>query len=224
VDGRLELERIAAVIRAADPDLVALQEVDRNAQRTGNVDQPAAYSRLTALHGWFGAAMPFQGGEYGQVLLSRWPLLEPRVVRLPGSPGREPRIAVTALVDVTQAARVRWVGLHLDASREDGDRWDQAGALLREFGADGLPTLLAGDFNATPESRVMQRLLDPSTGWEDTAATWAAPTIPAAAPRSRIDFVLASPGGAWETVESQVIPESAASDHRPLLAVLRLRL
>lgn len=222
VDGRLDLNRIAGVIREADPDLVALQEVDRQADRTGKVDQPAEYTRLTGLHGWFGAAMPFQGGEYGQVLLSRWPLEEPRVVRLPGSPGREPRIAVTALVELPQLGRLRWAGLHLDASREDGDRWEQAGALLREFGRDGIPTLLAGDFNATPDSRVMRRLLESSTGWGDTASVGAAPTIPAEAPRSRIDYVLASPRGVWQTVQSRVLPESVASDHRPLWVELRL--
>lgn len=220
VDGRLDLDRITAVIRAADPDLVALQEVDRNAQRTGRVDQPAAYARLTGLEGWFGAAMPFQGGEYGQVLLSRWPLQEPRVVRLPGRPGREPRIAVTALVKVPGIGRIRWTGVHLDAGREDADRWEQASALLREFGGEALPTLLAGDFNATPESRVMRLLLASSGGWRDVAEDRAAPTVPAEAPRSRIDYVLASPQNAWKTVEARVIPEAVASDHRPLLAVL----
>ena len=221
VDGRVDLERSAAVIRAAKPDLVALQEVDRKAKRTGGVDQAAEYARLTTMHAWYGAAMPFQGGEYGQLLLSHWPLREPRLVRLPGTRGREPRIAVTALVDVPQLGRIRWAGLHLDATRDDGDRWAQVGALLQEFRADGIPTLLAGDFNATPDSRVMKRMLEPSSVWEDTTGEWAAPTIPAESPKSRIDYVLASPHGAWRTMESTVIPESAASDHRPLLAVVR---
>lgn len=221
-DRRLDLERIAAVVRAAEPDLAALQEVDRSAQRTGGVDQPSEYSRLTGMHGWFGAAMPFQGGEYGQVLLSRWPMTQPRVLHLPGKPGSEPRIALTALVDVPQTGRIRWAGLHLDAGREDLERWEQAGRLLEEFPGDAIPTLLAGDYNATPESRVMRRLLEPSSGWVDTAAAWAAPTVPAESPRSRIDYVLASPPETWETIESKVIAESVASDHRPLLAVLRL--
>jgi endonuclease/exonuclease/phosphatase family metal-dependent hydrolase len=221
VDGRLDLERIAAVIRGANPDLVALQEVDRKATRTGGIDQAAEYARLTGLHVWYGGAMPFQGGEYGQALLSRWPLEEPRVVRLPGTAGREPRIAVSAFIQVPGLGRIRWVGLHLDASREDGDRWEQAGALLKEWEQDPTPTLLAGDFNATPESRVMRRLLDPGTPWEDTAGTSAAPTIPAEAPRSRIDFVLASPRGFWKTLESKVIPEAVASDHRPLIVTLQ---
>ncbi len=220
VDGRLDLGRIAFVITQARPDLVALQEVDRGATRTGGVDQAAEYARLTGLHGWFGAAMPFQGGEYGQALLSRWPLLDPRVIRLPGSPGREPRIAVSASVDIPGTGRIRWVGVHLDATREDGDRWDQVGALLEEFERGSEPTLLAGDFNATPESRVMRRMLDSATAWEDTAGEGAGPTVPAESPRSRIDFILASPRAAWRTLESQVLPEAVASDHRPLIAVL----
>jgi endonuclease/exonuclease/phosphatase family metal-dependent hydrolase len=66
----------------------------------------------------------------------------------------------------------------------------------------------------------MKRLLEPGAGWVDTAGAMAAPTMPAEAPTSRIDYVLASPVGAWRTVESRVLPEAVASDHRPLLAVL----
>lgn len=223
VDGRLDLPRIAAVITKENPDLVALQEVDRNARRTGNVDQAAEYARLTGLHGWYGAAMPFQGGDYGQALLSRWPLEDPRVIRLPGTPGREPRIAVCAWVRIPKLGRIRWAGVHLDATRDDGDRWNQVGALLEAFGPDTAPTLLAGDFNATPDSRVMTRMLAPGTPWEDTAGNTAAPTVPAEAPKSRIDYVLGSPRGTWQTLESKVLPEALASDHRPLVAVLRIQ-
>jgi endonuclease/exonuclease/phosphatase family metal-dependent hydrolase len=42
VDRKLDVERIAAVIQSVKPDLVALQEVDRNVKRTGGVDQPSA--------------------------------------------------------------------------------------------------------------------------------------------------------------------------------------
>ncbi|MSU37182.1 MAG: endonuclease [Pedosphaera sp.] len=220
LDGRVDLERISRAIRNAKADFVALQEVDRKAERTGDVDQASEYVRLTQMHGWYGAAMPFQGGEYGQVILSRWPLIEPRVVRLPGTKGREPRIATTALVDVPGFGRVRFVCLHLDATREDADRWEQAGALLKEFPSNGIPTLLAGDFNATPESRVMNRMLSSETGWADTAGANAALTNPADVPKVRIDYVLAAPRGKWRVLKSTVIPEAVASDHRPLLVVL----
>ena len=41
VDGKLDLQRIARVITSVKPDLVALQELDRNTTRTEKVDQPA---------------------------------------------------------------------------------------------------------------------------------------------------------------------------------------
>lgn len=221
-DGVVDLERIARVVTGAQPDLVALQEVDRRAQRTGSVDQAAEYIRLIGLNGWYGAAMPFQGGEYGQVLMSRWPLLDPRVVRLPGTPGREPRIAVTSSIEIPGFGKMQWAGAHLDATADDKDRWEQAGALLTEFGKIEWPMLLAGDFNATPESRVMRRLLEPSTGWFDTAGAAASPTSPAEAPTSRIDYILARPGDRWRTLQSTVLPEAKASDHRALLAVVEV--
>lgn len=53
-DGRVDLERIARVIRDSRADLVALQEIDLNTTRTGRVNQAAEYVRLTGLHGKFG--------------------------------------------------------------------------------------------------------------------------------------------------------------------------
>lgn len=221
VDGRVDLERIAAVIRGVRPDLVALQEVDRGARRTGGVDQGAEYVRRTGMQGWFGAAMPFQGGEYGQMLLSRWPLEQPEVIRLPGTAGREPRIAVVARVRVPGVGWMRWAGCHLDASRSDEDRWEQAGALTALLDPGRGPILLAGDLNATPASRVLDRLVGADAVWDDLCATTAGPTIPVEAPRSRIDFILGGPRGCWKCLGSEVVSESTASDHRPVVADLR---
>ncbi|MGB9623936.1 MAG: endonuclease/exonuclease/phosphatase family protein [Phycisphaerae bacterium] len=47
MDRRLDLERIAKVIREAKPDLVAFQEVDRGAERTRRVDEPAGFASFT---------------------------------------------------------------------------------------------------------------------------------------------------------------------------------
>src|SRR5690606_4366306 len=83
VDGKLDLERIAEVIRAAKPDLVALQEVDRNARRTGSVDQPAELARLTEMQVVFGSNIELQGGHYGNAVLSRFPIASERNHLLP---------------------------------------------------------------------------------------------------------------------------------------------
>src|SRR5690606_15119708 len=74
VDRKLDVERIAKIIVAAKPDLVALQEVDQKVTRTRGVDQPAELARLTGMHMAFGGNIRLQGGEYGNAVLSRWPI------------------------------------------------------------------------------------------------------------------------------------------------------
>lgn len=217
VDGKLDLVRIAGVITSARADVVALQEVDQKAKRTGGIDQAAELARLTGLHVAYGKAMDFQGGAYGQVLLSRWPLSDFTVHPLPNPAKAEPRIAISAIVRPPGQPAFRFVGTHLDATRDDTARWQQAARLIELFGSDATPTVLAGDFNARPETRIMQALLKP---FSDASAASPAPTIPAEKPVGRIDFVLLRPATVWRVLSSAVIPEAVASDHRPLLVEL----
>ena len=56
-DGAFDYERIAAVVNAWKPDLVALQEVDVGTRRARGVDQAARLAVLTGLHHAYGAAM-----------------------------------------------------------------------------------------------------------------------------------------------------------------------
>jgi hypothetical protein len=112
-----------------------------------------------------------------------------------------------------------FVGTHLDATRDDTARWQQAARLIELFGADAIPTILIGDLNARPETRIMQALLRPFT---DASARQPAPTSPAENPKARIDFVLLRPATTWRVLSSTVIPEAVASDHRPLLVELIL--
>lgn len=212
LDGKVDLARIAEVIQRSGADLVALQEVDRRAQRTGGVDQAAELGRLTGLHVVFGAAMPFQGGEYGQAILSRLPLSQPAIHQLPQRAGREPRIALA--VQVGEKPGIWFVSTHLDHQLEDV-RVEQARNLDELFGNRPEPVLLAGDFNARPNSPPMQIL----KGWLNTAGDDPQPTIPAGRPRSRIDYI----GGHWRTLRTEVLEEPLASDHRPVRAVIELR-
>jgi endonuclease/exonuclease/phosphatase family metal-dependent hydrolase len=219
VDGKVDLERIARVIRESKADLVALQEVDVKTQRTGRVDQAAEYIRLTGLFGQFGKAIDFQGGAYGGMLLSRWPMEDFTVDLLPNPANREQRIAISARVRVPRLGEFRFVGVHLDASRGDDDRWLQVARLQELFGGSKDPVLLAGDFNDRPGSRVMQRML---ADLEDASAGNPLPTIPAEKPEGRIDYVLLRPRGWWhQGRQSQVLEEPVASDHRPVLVELK---
>ena len=83
LDKRLDLERIARIIRSTEPDLVAVQEVDYKTKRTNNLDTPAELAKLTGLHAYFAKAMDYQGGQYGQLILSRHPLTDTKTHLLP---------------------------------------------------------------------------------------------------------------------------------------------
>lgn len=216
-DGRLDLDRIAQVIRASGADLVALQEVDQKAARSGGIDQAAALARLTGMHHVFGAAMDFQGGAYGQAILSRWPIQNLDLLQLPQRAGREPRIVLRA--SIRAPIPLLFATTHLDHEIEEV-RMEQAAALNASMRSRNAVTILAGDFNAVPESAAMRSLF---TFWRDSAGEIAAPTIPAEQPSRRIDYILVHPGKRWTTIESRVLDEPVASDHRPVIATLRLQ-
>lgn len=213
-DKKLDLLRIAKVIRAADPDLVALQEIDDRTKRTGGVDQAAELARLTGLHGAFGKAIDLQGGGYGQAVLSRFPLGAVTVHPLPALPDREQRVAVEAAVTI-DGKEVAFVTTHLD--HELADLRERQAAKLNDLFASGdRAVILAGDLNATPDSKVLEAL---TAKWQDATAGKGLLTSPAGRPAKQIDHVLSRPAGRFRVVAAKVPDEAVASDHRPVLVV-----
>lgn len=221
--GEIDLERIAAVIRSVDPDVVALQEVDARTARSGGVDQAAELARLTDRHAVFGANLAFQGGQYGNALLLR---VDPEGgfhnEPLPRRADEEPRGALACVVP-GRATPFLAVVTHLDHHADDAARLDQARALLGELDPrrpvdPDLPAILLGDLNDVPDSPTL-RLLE--SAW--TLVGGVAPTAPASRPTRRIDHVLVQPASRWRMSRSVVVDESAASDHRPVLCDLELR-
>jgi len=219
-DGKLDLERLAAVIKQQRPDLVALQEVDRRTNRSGGVDQAAKLAELTGIpHYHFAKAMDFDGGEYGEVVLSQHPIIKTRPIRLPAPGGLEPRVANATWIDMVDEI-VIFVATHLDHT-DDAPRSAQAQAINNALREDTFHAMvLAGDLNAQPGSEPMRVFAEL---WTDAAGTGAAPTFPSNRPERRIDYILVRPPKRWRTISSRVIDEPVASDHRPVLTVLELR-
>jgi endonuclease/exonuclease/phosphatase (EEP) superfamily protein YafD len=87
--------------------------------------------------------------------------------------------------------------------------------LLKEWNG---PAVLAGDLNDIRGSQALQIL---ERDWR-IANDGELPTIPVERPARQIDFVLVRPRERWRLVESRVLPEAVASDHRAILSVLEL--
>ena len=215
--GDFDLDLIASVISQEHPDLVALQEVDFRTRRAQDMDLVSELGERTALVPLFGRAMYYDGGEYGEGILSRYTFLSSRNHPLPAGEGKEPRAALEVRIQLPCGDTIVFIGTHLDHTG-DVDRINQARELREIIAALNLPVILAGDLNARPESRPMEILfedLEPSSG--DMA-----PTIPSDTPRSKIDYVLYGPPERWRVLESRVICDSIASDHCAQLSVLEL--
>ena len=74
MDKKLDLPRIADVIKREHVDLVGLQEVDRGVERTQRIDEIAELARLTRMDYAFAFNLKYQGGQYGVAILSRFPI------------------------------------------------------------------------------------------------------------------------------------------------------
>lgn len=208
-DNKLDLERIAALIREQKPDLVALQEIDNKCRRSQGVDQAAELARLTGLHGVFGKAMDHDGGEYGQAILSKHPIGDTQVHQLPGD--GEPRIAFEAEVKIDGKA-LRMITVHLD-HQQDARRLKQAETLAKALENHHEPMILAGDFNDIPDSAPLKAFAAPWTAVPKQAPAF---TCPAPAPKVEIDHILLR--GLEPKEPAIVLPEAIASDHRPVFA------
>ncbi|MHC4989375.1 MAG: endonuclease/exonuclease/phosphatase family protein [Planctomycetota bacterium] len=217
-DGRLDLERTAAVIADARPDLVALQEVDVGARRTGSIDQAARLAELTGMDHRFGAFMEYDGGEYGLAVLSRIPIRDAQVIRLP--PGRhEPRSALAVTVGRSPSAPpLVFVCVHFDWLADDTARHAQATELVRQLDAVSGPVVVAGDFNDEPGSRVMTLILQHWTNASKPPD--GRMTFPSVEPDREIDYIVSRPDSQVRSSWCRVIDERVASDHRPVLAEL----
>lgn len=217
-DGKLDLGRIAKIIKDAKPDLVALQEVDYTNDRTGRVDQATELAKLTGLTAVPGDNIDYRGGRYGNAALIRGKVLSHKNHPLPSLyPGEQRGVLATTVELGEGAPPVRFLCTHLDHRPKDAERLASV-KFIRELMTqdDGL-ALLAGDLNALPDSEVLKQF---GTHWENPLSTEPLPTFPAAEPIRQIDYVLARPKGQWRTVEATVLDEPIASDHRPLLVVL----
>jgi endonuclease/exonuclease/phosphatase family metal-dependent hydrolase len=222
IDGRVDLERIADVIAAFEPDVVALQEVDVGRARSGGVDQAAVLGERLGLTSSFAPCIERGCERYGIATLTRWVPVSIRQLSLPAVVQRknrdsEPRCALlTRLYWPATESELAVVNTHL--SIKANERAWQVAALLAGLDADEV--VIAGDFNCTPWSAPFRALTGALTG-ALRPATRRARTWPARLPIIPLDHILYR--GPLHVVHAGVWTHGAArraSDHLPVVAEL----
>lgn len=211
--GARHIARIAEVIAAHEPDLVALQEVHRGTWRSRYRDQAEELRERTGLALCFGASLMRGEGAYGNAILTRGRVLHSQTHVLPG--GGEARSLLEALVEIDGGVLTAFV-THFAAGGRLGRaaRLRQAGRVARITRRSRIPFVLAGDFNSTPSSRELGVL----ARGERVVSCLAAASATHRLTRQCLDYIFVD--RRWEIADARVVDEGP-SDHWPILAELR---
>ncbi|HEY5071511.1 MAG TPA: endonuclease/exonuclease/phosphatase family protein [Caulobacteraceae bacterium] len=224
-DRRLDVGRVAEVIAAASPDIVALQEVDVGRARTGGVDQAHRLAQRLRMAFHFNAAMKVEEELYGEAILTALPERLVKAGPLPGYPRiprLEPRGALWVAIELAAGRELQVINTHLGLVPREQQL--QARALVGpewlESPARRDPLLLVGDFNATSATLAYRTLAAKLRDAHAPRPRGAprVPTFPSTMPVLRIDHVFVSRG--IRVLDLTAPADSlarVASDHLPLV-------
>jgi endonuclease/exonuclease/phosphatase family metal-dependent hydrolase len=207
-DGRLALDRVIEVIERNRPDVVALQEVDSRRLQKGQRSPFELLQEAVGEHGVQAKSIVTADGDYGQMLMSRWPLRGTRIHDLTHG-DREPRRAIETEIH-TSVGNFRLVAAHFGLSL--AERRTQARRLAEIARRHPMPTVMLGDFNEWfwPGS-LLQAFKQ-----EFPVRTRHA-TFPSRFPIFRLDRIFCWPS---HTIMRSFVDRQArvASDHLPVIA------
>ena len=224
-----DLDAIAEVIRRQNPDFVTLNEVDVFTNRAGkDVHRARDLAEKLGMEWHFSKAIDRDGGEYGDAVLSKYPILEKRSYRLPCAaeqPGEDRSLCV---IRVQIDGKDLYVAsTHLDHLSGDASRLVQATEIrrIRDTELEG-DLILCGDLNAIPSSNVIATMTSflTNTGPIDQY------TFPSDDPSRKIDYIMYAPIEHFGVQNCQVVSRGDqqvggvdASDHRPVIADIRFQ-
>lgn len=212
----LNVEFAASVIRGVQPAFVTLNEVRCRTADVGPIDQSNEIGRLTGYYPVFGKAIDVLGGDYGNAILTRLPLLEHEVIHIPDPETRaytghyEHRVILRCVLDAGEK-KLTVLCTHFGLNSDEQQL--AVKAVLDIAAKESNPVLLMGDLNLTPDAPELKPLYEV---FEDTCALDPSIlTFPSDVPKIKIDYIFYTKP---VKAESVVCLDTQNSDHRPLIA------
>lgn len=221
MDGEVNIERIADLIRQKKPHLVALNEVDSGVERSGNIDIMEQLSESLEMEPVFSKNLDHEGGEYGNGILTSLPLASSENLHLKQVEEGEQRGLLQAEVEFN-GMEIVFMTTHLDHQSNMNRRSAVEQIIETTQKYSGTPVIIAGDFNTTPGDDVITGMKDFFTDVWEEQGKGPGYTIPVPASKAdrRIDYIFYSynEGESYlQAVHMEVI-NSEASDHLPVFA------
>ncbi|MBV9558277.1 MAG: endonuclease/exonuclease/phosphatase family protein [Pseudolabrys sp.] len=202
-----DLDRIVALIKRWEPDVIALQEVDSRRKLAAG-DPFAILQDALGKHGVSAHSIKTADGHYGQILISCCPIRSSEVHDI-SAPEREPRRAIRADID-TPSGALRIVATHLGLSTRE--RRGQARELLSMAGQTLATTVVMGDFNDWVFAGSVHAMLA-----QELPGRTKFRTFPSQCPLLRLDRIFCRPGRALLTSFRDPTARGI-SDHLPVIA------
>lgn len=217
--GTVDVDAIINLFKKYTADIIALQEVDVNTRRSGNINEAKMIADGLGMYFFFAKAIDYDGGHYGVAILSRMPLRDTQIIVLPidSTLKGEQRVLAVAMLRLTEQRSVIIGCTHLDHQKDARNRELQMEAIKNFARNTSHPFLLAGDFNAETKSDLIHSL---DQVFQRSCGD-CPPTFPAAFPVRTIDFIAFKKSGKIKVLTHQVIPEAYASDHLPVRAIIQ---
>lgn len=205
-NGRLDLTATAEVIKKSDAAIIALQEVERHSIRTVFQDQIKQLSVNTNMNYAYGKSINVLNGQYGNGLLSKYPIEEYKVYDMPSD--REQRTVLRAVINIG-GYRLAVYNVHLGL--KEVERIEQVDFIMKMLETETIDHILMGDMNTKSDklTLITDSMKDSAKGSKKLQQS----TFDEKGVSERIDFIFVSPS--IEVTNYDVLI-SDASDHYPV--------
>jgi endonuclease/exonuclease/phosphatase family metal-dependent hydrolase len=228
-DGKINLKRIAGVIRESDVDIIGLNEVDNQfSKRSDYINQAAWLAEYLQMNYVFGPSLSFKSKkkngdsitvrEYGNALLSKHPILSHQTHPFNYLRVIEGRSLLEASIKINKQMLKIYTS-HLSLNSFLHTR--QTNFILKRMIEAQERVIVFGDWNMKPKAKAWHKITEHFTDVWSVQQQEHGYTFPSMRPRARLDYIFVS--NSFYIVDSEVVKKvPQASDHLPLIATLRL--
>ena len=214
---KIDLPKIAEVIKMSEADIVGIQEVDVRVSRSQMADQAKELAELTGMQYFFSKGIDLEEGEYGTLILTKHQIVDKKRYDLPMVVKSENRSLAVVDIALPGGKVVSFANTHLDLKEEN--KVAQA-HYIKELGAQiDKPLILAGDFNAKPDAEAIKVLAEQFV--RNTTSN--GPTHPNTGAKNEIDYIMIGKQTTFDWKVYKTISETYASDHLPVFAEIEIK-
>lgn len=198
------------LIKKENVDIAAYQEVETRTSRMNNRDLMLEIAAATGMFIYFAPAYKKDVGEYGNALLSKYPIVESKYIELPKFSehnGSDQRVALVAKLLLPNNQKLNVICVHLDHKIDNNYSYEQLKpALTSDLLDKKTPMILTGDFNVGKGTGGLYEKLLEEFDNNDVGVF--------------VDFIFTYPKGKWKTIETEVLLDVDLSDHQPVVSVI----